>query len=77
MDISVPGVESDPVLNRVSHVSAVWKNMTLLWGGLKYYNDTYWDPAIIHCHEDGISQWCGRWWKKGTQVIHVWYAGGG
>lgn len=48
--------EIDPVNNRIGHVVAVWKDLTLVFGGGRYVDHswTYWSPAVVHCHQDGI-----------------------
>lgn len=60
----------DQVNNRDGHVVAVWKEVTLVWGGSSVtwkWDDTlnghiipYWDPSIVQCHRDGI------WMSKTT-----------
>ena len=52
-----PVPKQDPVNDRTGHVVAVWREMTLLWGGQSIQRQI-WDPAIIHCHQDGI--WLAR-----------------
>jgi len=55
----------DPVSERLGHVVAVWRDITLVWGGYrcKYtVSETdaefYWDPAVVHAHDEGI--WSAR-----------------
>ena len=49
----------DPVNRRSGHVVVVWQDMTLIFGGAHYKGPkatewSRWDPATIHCHQDGI-----------------------
>ena len=51
----------DPVSERLGHVVAVWRDITLVWGGYrcKYTvsemdAEFYWDPAVVHAHDEGI-----------------------
>ena len=53
-----PIPEHDPINNRDGHVVAVWQETTLIWGGVCDNNHGVWNPAIIHCHCDGI--WTAR-----------------
>ena len=55
----------EPVSQRLGHVVAVWRDMTVVWGGYhcKYTvseadAEFYWAPAVVHCHEDGV--WSAR-----------------
>ena len=53
------GSKSDyhPVNDRHGHVVVSWKGLTIIWGGCKSEpasNSIFWDPKIIHCHQDGI-----------------------
>jgi len=55
----------DPVNERLGHVVAVWRDITLVWGGYrcKYTvsemdAEFYWDPAVVHFHDEGI--WSAR-----------------
>ena len=53
------GSKSDynPVNDRGGHVVVSWKELTLIWGGCKKkpaFKNIFWDPKIIHCHQDGI-----------------------
>ena len=48
----------DSVNSRFGHVAAVWRDMTLVFGGSRYEGPhatgwTPYDPATIHCHKNG------------------------
>ena len=51
------GLES--IVQRNGHIVAVWRDVTIMWGGISKYNDSY-DPTEILCHQDGV------WTKKTT-----------
>ena len=56
--------EYDPVNDRMGHVVAVWRDLTLVWGGffdgqVSDDHETYdltdmWDPSVVEVHQDGV-----------------------
>ena len=56
--------EYDPVNDRMGHVVAVWRDLTLVWGGffdgqVSDDHETYdlsdmWDPSVLEVHQDGV-----------------------
>ena len=55
----------DPLNDRLGHVVAVWRDITIVWGGYrcKYTisemdAEFYWDPTVIHAHDEGL--WTAR-----------------
>ena len=55
-----------PVNDRIGHLAVVWKDLTLIWGGRGGRNSKFFNPKIVHCHQDGV------WIPKSTngQIPH-------